>query len=54
MNILYIGAGYVGTCSAAVAGDSGHETLVYEIDKKRIVFSTQAIMIFLLTDPQMQ
>ncbi len=36
MNILYIGAGFVGTCSAAVAADSGHHVLVYDIDRKRI------------------
>ncbi len=36
MNILYIGAGFVGTCSAAVSADSGHTTLVYDIDATRI------------------
>ena len=36
MNILYIGAGYVGSCSAAVAANNGHKTLVYDIDQKRI------------------
>lgn len=36
MNILYIGAGYVGSCSAAAAANNGHKTLVYDIDKKRI------------------
>ena len=36
MNLLYIGAGFVGSCSAAVAANSGHKTLVYDIDKKRI------------------
>ncbi|MBI5728248.1 MAG: UDP-glucose/GDP-mannose dehydrogenase family protein [Candidatus Magasanikbacteria bacterium] len=36
MNLLYIGAGYVGTCSAAVSADSGHRTLVYDIDEKRV------------------
>ena len=28
MNILYIGAGFVGACSAAISADSGHDTLV--------------------------
>ncbi len=36
MNILYIGAGFVGACSAAVSADSGHRTLVYDIDEERI------------------
>lgn len=36
MNILYIGAGFVGACSAAVAGNSGHDTLVFDVDKRRI------------------
>ena len=36
MNILYIGSGFVGTCSAAVSADSGHTVLVYDIDKKKI------------------
>jgi len=36
MNILYIGAGFVGACSAAVSADGGHETLVYDIDEKKI------------------
>ncbi|PIR74160.1 MAG: UDP-glucose/GDP-mannose dehydrogenase family protein [Candidatus Magasanikbacteria bacterium CG10_big_fil_rev_8_21_14_0_10_47_10] len=36
MNILYIGAGFVGACSAAVAADSGHSTLVFDIDQKKI------------------
>ncbi len=36
MKILYIGAGYVGSCSAAVSANSGHKSLVYDIDKKRI------------------
>lgn len=36
MKILYIGSGYVGTCSAAVMADSGHEVLVYDIDEKKI------------------
>lgn len=36
MNILYIGAGFVGSCSAAVAADSGHNVLVYDIDETKI------------------
>lgn len=36
MNILYIGSGFVGSCSAAVSADSGHTTLVYDIDEKKI------------------
>lgn len=35
MNLLYIGAGFVGSCSAAVAANNGHKTLIYDIDKKR-------------------
>jgi len=36
MRILYIGSGFVGACSAAVAADSGHETLVFDIDERKI------------------
>lgn len=36
MNILYIGSGFVGTCSAAVSADSGHETLIFDIDQRKI------------------
>ena len=36
MRLLYIGAGFVGTCSAAVSASSGHEVLVYDIDEKKI------------------
>lgn len=36
MNILYIGSGFVGACSAAVSADSGHRTLVFDIDQKKI------------------
>lgn len=36
MKILYVGAGYVGACSAAVSADSGHNVLVYDIDKTKI------------------
>jgi len=36
MKLLYIGGGYVGICSAAVAADSGHDVLIYDIDEKRI------------------
>lgn len=36
MKILYIGSGYVGTCSAATSADSGHDVLVYDIDETKI------------------
>ena len=36
MNILYIGSGFVGACSAAVSADSGHRTLVFDVDKRKI------------------
>jgi UDPglucose 6-dehydrogenase len=36
MNIVYIGGGYVGTCSAAVSANSGHTTLVYDIDQTKM------------------
>ncbi len=36
MNILYIGGGFVGACSAAVSADSGHQTLVFDIDAKKV------------------
>jgi len=36
MKILYIGAGYVGACSAAVSAESGHDVLVYDINKNKI------------------
>lgn len=36
MNILYIGSGFVGACSAAVSADSGHQTLVFDIDETKI------------------
>lgn len=36
MNILYIGSGFVGACSAAVSADSGHNVLVFDIDQKKI------------------
>lgn len=36
MNILYIGAGFVGSCSAAVSADSGHNVLVFDIDEQKI------------------
>lgn len=36
MNIIYIGAGFVGACSAAVSADSGHKTLVFDIDQQKI------------------
>lgn len=36
MRILYIGSGFVGSCSAAVSADSGHITLVFDIDENKI------------------
>lgn len=36
MNILYIGGGFVGACSAAVSADSGHETLVFDVDTDKV------------------
>jgi len=33
MKILYFGGGFVGACSAAVSADSGHEVLVYDINR---------------------
>ncbi len=36
MKILYIGSGYVGTCSAAVMVDSGHDVLLYDVDKEKV------------------
>jgi len=36
MNILYIGGGFVGACSAAVSADSGHNTLVYDVDEHKV------------------
>lgn len=36
MKLLYIGSGFVGACSAAVSAASGHDTLVYDIDERKI------------------
>ncbi len=36
MKILYLGAGFVGACSAAVMADSGHDILLFDIDKNKI------------------
>ncbi|MFH1522946.1 MAG: nucleotide sugar dehydrogenase [Patescibacteria group bacterium] len=36
MKLLYIGGGYVGSCSAAVSADSGHDVLVYDINSELI------------------
>lgn len=36
MNVIYIGSGFVGTCSAAVAADKGHTVLVFDIDASKI------------------
>lgn len=36
MRILYIGSGFVGACSAAISGASGHDVMVYDIDENKI------------------
>lgn len=36
MKILYFGAGYVGACSAAISADSGHQVLVYDINRELV------------------
>lgn len=36
MKILYIGSGFVGACSAAVSADSGHTTLVFDVDSGKV------------------
>ena len=36
MRLIYIGGGFVGTCSAAVMADAGHNVLVLDINKERI------------------
>ncbi|MBT3538539.1 UDP-glucose/GDP-mannose dehydrogenase family protein [Candidatus Parcubacteria bacterium] len=36
MNILYIGSGFVGACSAAISAASGHNVLVYDIDENKV------------------
>ncbi|MBI5728860.1 MAG: UDP-glucose/GDP-mannose dehydrogenase family protein [Candidatus Magasanikbacteria bacterium] len=47
MKILYIGGGFVGTCSAAVSADSGHDTLVFDLDEqkmKKLASSDRAVI----------
>lgn len=36
MHLVYMGAGFVGACSAAVAADSGHKVLGYDINQEKI------------------
>lgn len=36
MKIIYIGAGFVGTCSGGVMAEAGHDVLLYDIDKVKI------------------
>ena len=36
MKILYFGGGFVGACSAAVSADSGHDVLIYDINKELV------------------
>lgn len=41
MKTLYVGAGYVGSCSAVVMAKFGHNAVVYDINKERIdIFNT--------------
>jgi len=36
MKIFYLGAGFVGACSAAVSADSGHTTLSFDVDENKV------------------
>jgi len=36
MKLLYLGSGFVGACSAAVSASSGHQTLAFDIDEKKV------------------
>ncbi len=36
MNVLYIGAGFVGASSAAISATSGHNVLVFDIDEEKV------------------
>lgn len=36
MRILYVGGGFVGVCSAAVAADFNHSILVYDVDENKV------------------
>lgn len=36
MKILYMGGGFVGATSAAVAADSGHDVLVFDVDAEKV------------------
>jgi len=36
MQILYIGGGFVGACSAAVSADSGHQVLVFDVVEEKV------------------
>lgn len=36
MNLLYIGAGFVGACSAAASAAHGHDILVYDLNTDRV------------------
>jgi len=36
MKLLYFGAGFVGACSATVNADSGHNVLVYDVNKELV------------------
>ena len=42
MNILYVGGGFVGACSAAVSADSGHQVLVFDVDAKKVKLLSSA------------
>lgn len=36
MHLVYMGAGFVGACSAAVSADSGHSVMAFDINEKKI------------------
>ena len=36
MHLVYMGAGFVGACSAAVSADSGHSVMAFDINDQKI------------------
>lgn len=36
MHLVYMGAGFVGACSAAVSADSGHSVMAFDVNKARV------------------